>query len=268
MAYVPHPDRRPALICGASSGIGASTAEMLAAAGYPVALAARRVNKLQEIVDRITSAGGEAVAVPLDVTDAASVTECVAKAQAALGDLEIVVNGAGDVHFAKSFEVTPEDFAAQVDIHLLGAFRVYRAVINGMIERGRGDIVFIGSDVAQEHRPWMAAYGAAKIGLDALASTAQLELEGTGVRVGVIRPGQVITGMGMDLDPVVGEKMLSDWVRYGFARNSNFLRPEHIAQAITTIVGMPRGAHMRAVEVEAEGAIPKRSKKATEGGGK
>lgn len=259
MAYIPHPDRRPVLIAGASSGIGASTAEMLASAGYPVALAARRVAKLREITERINAAGGEAVAVPLDVTDVASVRECVAKAEAALGDLEIVVNGAGAVHFAKTYEVSPDEFAAQVNIHLIGAFRVFRAVVEGMIGRGRGDIVFIGSDVAQEHRPWMAAYGAAKIGLDALASTAQLELEGTGVRVSVIRPGQVITEMGMDIDPVVGEKMLTDWGRYGFTRNSNFLRPQHIAQAITTIVGMPRGAHMRAVEVTAEGAIPKRS---------
>ncbi|WAC56639.1 SDR family oxidoreductase [Gordonia sp. SL306] len=260
MAFIPHPDRRPVLVAGASSGIGAATAEVLAAAGYPVALAARRVEKLQELTDKITAAGGEAVAVPLDITDEGSVAECVAKAQAALGDLEIVVSGAGDLAVGLSYEVSPEDFASQIDIHLVGAHRLYRAVVPGMIERRRGDYVFIGSDVVLHPRPWSSAYVAAKAGIDGLVATAQLELEGTGVRASVIRPGQVLTGMGMDLDQKTTELMLNDWIRHGLARHGNFLEPGHIAQAVTAIVTMPRGAHMRVVEVEAEGALTRDKK--------
>lgn len=255
MAFLPHPDRRPVLVTGASSGIGAATAVMLAAAGHPVALAARRVEKLQENVDRIVADGGEAVAVPLDVTDNASVLDCVAKAQAAIGDLEIVVSGAGDLSVGLAHEVPTEDFADQIDIHLVGAHRVYRAVVPGMIERGRGDFVFIGSDVAVHPRPWSSAYVAAKSGIDGLVATTQLELEGTGVRAGVVRPGQTLTGMGMNLDQRTTELMLTDWITHGLARHGNFLAPEHIAQAVTAMVTMPRGAHMRSVEVEAEGAI-------------
>lgn len=257
MAYIPHPERRPVLVAGASSGIGAATAEYLAAAGYPVALAARRVDKLQELADKIAGAGGEAVAVPLDVTDDASVRDCVAKAQAALGPIEIAVAGAGDLDVGLSYEMSEADFASQVDIHLVGAHRLYRNIVPGMIDRGRGDFVFIGSDVAVRPRPWSSAYVAAKTGVDGLVATAQLELEGTGVRASIVRPGQTITGMGFNLAPEVMEKMLNSWITHGLARHGNFLAPEHIAQAISAIVGMPRGAHMRVVEVEAEGAIPR-----------
>ncbi|MFW0795481.1 SDR family oxidoreductase [Gordonia sp. CPCC 205515] len=257
MAFIPHPERRPVLVAGASSGIGAATAEYLAAAGHPVALAARRVEKLQELAEKITTAGGEAVAVPLDVTAPASVTDCVAKAEAALGPLEIVVAGAGDLAVGLSYEFTPEEFADQVNIHLNGAYRLYRAVIGGMIDRARGDFVFIGSDVALHPRPWSSAYVAAKSGIDGLVATIQLELEGTGVRAGVVRPGQTLTGMGMNLDDTTTENMLNDWIKHGLARHGNFLAPEHIAQAVSAMVTMPRGAQMRAVEVEAEGAVPR-----------
>ncbi|RPA57151.1 SDR family oxidoreductase [Gordonia oryzae] len=257
MAFLPHPARRPVLVAGASSGIGAATAEWLAAQGHPVALAARRVDRLQELADKIITAGGDAVAVPLDVTDEASVFECVAKSQAAIGDLEIVVAGAGDLAVGLSYETSPAEFADQINIHLTGAYRLYRAVIGGMIERTRGDVVFIGSDVALHPRPWSSAYVAAKSGIDGLVATIQLELEGTGVRAGVVRPGQTLTGMGMNLDQKTTENMLNDWITHGLARHGNFLAPEHIAQAVAAMIAMPRGAHMRAVEVEAEGAIPK-----------
>ncbi|MDY6808389.1 MAG: SDR family oxidoreductase [Actinomycetota bacterium] len=257
MAFIAHPARRPVLVAGASSGIGAATAEYLAAAGYPVAVAARRVSRLQELADKITAAGGEAVAVPLDVTDEQSVLDCVAKAEAALGPLEIVVAGAGDLAVGLSYESGPDEFADQVNIHLNGAYRLYRAVIGGMIDRARGDVVFIGSDVAIRPRPWSSAYVAAKSGIDGLVATIQLELESTGVRAGVVRPGQTLTGMGTNLDPATTEKMLNDWIKHGLARHGNFLSPEHIAQAVSAMVTMPRGAHMRSVEVEAEGAIPR-----------
>lgn len=264
MAFRPHPERRPVLVAGASSGIGAATAEFLSAAGHPVALAARRVAKLQELADTITAAGGEAVAVPLDVTDEQSVLDCVAKAEAALGPLEIVVAGAGDLAVGLSYETGTDHFADQINIHLTGAYRIYRAVIGGMIDRARGDFVFIGSDVAIHPRPWSSAYVAAKSGIDGLVATIQLELEGTGVRAGVVRPGQTLTGMGMNLDPTTTENMLNDWITHGLARHGNFLSPEHIAQAVAAMVTMPRGAHMRSVEVEAEGAVGDKKRQAVQ----
>lgn len=258
MAFIPHPERRPVFIAGASSGIGAATAKWFAAAGYPVALAARRVEILEELAAQIRADGGEAVAVRIDVTDDETVVAAVAQAREALGDLEIVVAGAGDLAIGLSHEISSEAFADQIDIHLNGAFRVYRAVINSMIERGSGDFVFIGSDVAKRPRPWSSAYVAAKSAIDGLVTTIQMELEGTGVRAGVVRPGQTLTGMGMNLDQKQTEAMLGDWIKFGLARHGNFLGPEHIAQGVYAMVTMPRGSHMREVEIEAEGAIAKK----------
>ncbi|MGJ0117786.1 SDR family oxidoreductase [Williamsia sp. MIQD14] len=250
-----HPDRRPVLIAGGSSGIGAATGVMLGAAGYPVALGARRVEKSQEFADQIVAAGGEAIAVPLDVTDVSSIDECVTRAEAELGPLEIVVSGAGDLWPGRTHEMSDEEFADQVAIHLLGAQRLYRRIVPEMIDRRRGDVVFISSDVADDPRPHMGAYAAAKAGVEALARVARQELEGTGVRASLVRPGQVMTGMGMNFEPEMAEAMLTDWVSFGFARHGFFLKPVHLATAITTIVRMPRGSHMRLVEVEAEAPI-------------
>ena len=99
--FEPLPDRRPALVAGASSGIGAATAVQLASRGFPVALGARRVEKLEEIVGQIRADGGEAIAVHLDVTDPDSVKACVEQTTAELGDIEGLVAGAGDTDFGK-----------------------------------------------------------------------------------------------------------------------------------------------------------------------
>ncbi|ETZ97901.1 short chain dehydrogenase family protein [Mycobacterium kansasii 824] len=91
--FPPHPDRRPAIVAGASSGIGAATAIELAAHGFPVALGARRVDKCQEIAEKIQADGGAAVALPLDVTDPESVTDFVCDATEKLGNIEVLVAG-------------------------------------------------------------------------------------------------------------------------------------------------------------------------------
>ena len=163
--FEPLPDRRPAIVAGASSGIGAATATELAAHGFPVALGARRVDKCQELVDEIRSSGGEAVALPLDVTDAESVKGFVHRATEELGDIELLVAGAGDTYFGRLHEISTDTFESQIQIHLIGANRLATAVLPGMVERQRGDLIFVGSDVALRQRPHMGAYGAAKAAL-------------------------------------------------------------------------------------------------------
>ena len=255
MRFRPHPERRPALVAGASSGIGEATARALAAAGHPVALGARRVEKCAEIAAEIVADGGEAVAVALDVTDDDSVRAAVAAAEEALGALEVVVTGAGDLQIGLAHEMPVDQWAAQIDVHLVGAYRVYRAVAPAMIDRRRGDIVFISSDVVAHPRPWSSAYVAAKFGVEGMAATIGMELEGTGVRSGLVRPGQTLTGMGMNLDQKQTEAMLNDWIAFGLARHGNFLRPENLAAAVMAMISMPPGAHMRSVDVEAEGKL-------------
>ncbi|MGB3601924.1 MAG: SDR family oxidoreductase [Gordonia sp. (in: high G+C Gram-positive bacteria)] len=255
MRFQPHPERRPVLVAGASSGIGEATARMLAEAGYPVALGARRVDKCAEIATQIVAGGGEAVAVSLDVTNDDSVAAAVAEAERLLGPLEVVVTGAGDLQIGRAHEMPVDDWAAQIDVHLVGAYRMYRAVAPAMMQRRRGDIVFISSDVVAHPRPWSSAYVAAKYGVEGLVTTIQMELEGSGVRAGLVRPGQTLTGMGMNLEQKQTEAMLNDWIAFGLARHGNFLKPENLASAVAAMIALAPGAHMKAIDVEAEGKL-------------
>ncbi len=255
VGFAPHPERRPVLVAGASSGIGEATARALGALGHPVALGARRVEKCAKTAAEISAAGGEAIAVALDVTDNDSVIAAFAQATEALGDIEIVVAGAGDLQIGRAHEMPVDEWASQIDIHLVGAYRLYRAAVPSMIERRRGDFVFISSDVVSHPRPWSSAYVAAKFGVEGLVATAHMELEGTGVRAGLVRPGQTLTGMGMNLDQQATEAMLNDWIAFGLARHGHFLSPENLAHAVVSMVTLPPGAHMKAVDVEAEGKL-------------
>jgi NADP-dependent 3-hydroxy acid dehydrogenase YdfG len=250
-----HPDRRPAVVTGASSGIGAATAEALGAAGFPVALGARRVERCAELAERIRAAGGEAVAHALDVTDAASVAAFAKHVTDALGDVEVVVSGAGLVAPGGVHEVETESFAAQLDLNLVGAHRIVRAFVPGMVERRRGDVVFVSSDVAVRARPFTAAYAAGKWGLEGMAHAMQQELEGTGVRASIVRPGPTWSEMGADWDPDEGARVINAWVRFGHARHSHFLKPAALADAIVTVVGAPRGVHLNLVEVSPEAPL-------------
>ena len=98
-------------------------------------------------------------------------------------------------------ELDSAEFARQVQVNLVGAHRMVAAVVPGMVARRRGDVVFVSSDVARTPRPRMGAYVAAKHGVDGMARAMQMELEGTGVRVSVVRPGPTMTGMGMSWEP-------------------------------------------------------------------
>ena len=255
MSRYPRPDRRPVVVSGASSGIGAATALTLAAAGFPVALGARRVDRCAEVVEQIRAAGGEAVAHALDVTEASSV-EAFAKAVTAdLGDIEVLVSNAGKVAPGVVHEVDSERFAAEIDLNLVGAHRLVRAFVPDMVERRRGDVVLVSSDVAVRARPFMSAYAAAKWGLEGMAHAMQMELEGSGVRVSIVRPGPTWSEMGTDWDDEEAAAVLTGWVKFGLARHPHFLKPAALADAVATIVTAPRGVHLNLLEVNPEAPV-------------
>jgi NAD(P)-dependent dehydrogenase (short-subunit alcohol dehydrogenase family) len=253
--FDPHPARRPAIIAGASSGIGAATATELASRGFPVALGARRVEKCEQIAEQIRAGGGEAIALPLDVTDPDSVKQFVHRAEEELGDIEILVAGAGDTFFGRLYETGTDDFEAQIQIHLIGANRLATAVLTGMVKRQRGDVIFVGSDVALRQRPHMGAYGAAKAGLAAMVTNLQMELEGTGVRASVVHPGPTQTAMGWSLPPESIAPALEDWATWGQARHSYFLRAGDLARAIAFVAETPRGGFVVSMELQPEAPL-------------
>ncbi|GAA2539745.1 SDR family oxidoreductase [Mycolicibacterium diernhoferi] len=253
--FDPLPDRRPALVAGASSGIGEATAIKLATNGFPVALGARRVEKLQEIVGKIRADGGEAIAVHLDVTDPDSVKAAVEQTVSELGEIEVLVAGAGDTNFGKLHEMSTDEFADQLQIHLVGANRLATAVLPGMIERRRGDLIFVGSDVALRPRPHMGAYGAAKAGLVAMVTNLQMELEGTGVRASIVHPGPTMTSMGWSLPAEKIGPALEDWAKWGQARHDYFMRAADLARAITFVAETPRGHYIANMELQPEAPL-------------
>jgi NADP-dependent 3-hydroxy acid dehydrogenase YdfG len=253
--FDPHPARRPTLIAGASSGIGAATAAELAARGFPVALGARRVDRCSELAAEIRAAGGEAVALPLDVTDPDSVRDFVQGATERLGDVEVLVAGAGDTHFGRLHEISTAEFESQIQTHLIGANRLATAVLPGMVARRRGDVIVVGSDVALRQRPHMGGYGAAKAGLTAMVRNLQMELEGTGVRASVVHPGPTQTEMGWSLPPESIAAALEDWARWGQARHSYFLRAADLARAIAFVAETPRGGFVASIELQPEAPL-------------
>ena len=255
MTKYERPERRPAVVAGASSGIGAATALTFAAAGYPVAIGARRVDRLEELAAQIREGGGEVAVAALDVTDADSVKAFTAEVTSALGDIETVVSNAGSVSPGVIAEVDSDRFARELDLAITGAHRLVRAFVPAMIERRRGDVVFVSSDVAVRARPNMSSYAAGKWGLEGMAHALQMELEGTGVRASIVRPGPTWSEMGSDWDPEEGARVLEAWVRFGLARHPHFMKPQAVADAIATVVAAPRGVHLNLVEVSPEAPV-------------
>lgn len=256
MARFPaHPERRPAIVTGASSGIGEATAQMLAATGHPVVLGARRVENCESTAEKIRAEGGEAVALPLDLTDPASVTAFAAAAEGALGPIEVLVNNAGNVLPTDAVGTDPDVFADELQVNLLGAQRLVSLLVPAMVGRRRGDVVFVSSDVVRRPRPQMASYMASKHAVEGLARAMQMELEGTGVRASVVSPGPTGTGMGTYWDMAGLQPLMDEWTRWGLMRHPHVLRPEDIAAAVLAVVAAPRGTHLTMIEVEPEAPV-------------
>jgi len=250
-----HPERRPALVTGASSGLGRAIAVALGAAGHPVALGARRQDRLDAAAAEIREAGGEAVALPLDLHDPSSVERFVEEAESALGPAEVLVSCAGDVQPGDSVAMPPEDFLRQVEVNLLGPQRLLHHVGAGMVERRRGDVVLVSSESAEFPWPHIAGYVVAKAGLEALARTATMELEGTGVRVGVIRPGRSATEQASTWSEDDLVEHIEAWTRWGLLRHPGLLHGEEVAAAVLAMVSMPRGTHISLLEVLPEAPV-------------
>ena len=250
-----NPAVRPAVVTGASSGIGRATATALAALGHPVVLGARRVDECEEAAAAIRSAGGEALAVHLDLADVDSVERFAAAAVDALGQVEILVSNAGQNMAGAVLDTEPGSLESVLAVNITGTHRLVRALLPDMVGRRRGDVVFVTSDVAERPRPTMAAYVTSKWGLEGYVRSLQMELEGSGVRATILRPGPTLTGMGMDWDPDVTGQVIEEWAAWGFARHSNFMRPAGVAEAVCAVVGLPRGVHTTVIELQPEAPI-------------
>ena len=257
--FDPHPERRPAVVTGASSGIGAATARALADAGHPVVLAARRAERLDALAEEITHNGGEAVALVLDLADPAAIDAFADKADV-LGQPDVLICNAGEVVPMTALDADPDAFAQSVHVNLLGAQRLVSRLGPAMRTQGHGDLVFVTSDVVVRQRTHIAAYVADKSGLEGLARAMQMELEGSGVRVGMVRPGPASTEQGTTWSEETINRVLPFWTLWGHLRHHGALLPDHVAAAIVAMVSAPKGSHLTLIEVQPEAPVtPQRS---------
>src|SRR5579864_707058 len=183
-----------ALVTGASSGIGRHFAEVLAAAGAKVALAARRTDRLHELAREIEARGGQCLPLACDVTKGDSIAAAIAAAEDRLGALSILVNNAGVVVSKPLFEHTEEDWDYVVDTNLKGAWMVARDFAHHLVELKRpGRIINIASVLGLRTIGRVPAYCTAKAGLIHLTQVLAMELARYGILVNALAPGYVET---------------------------------------------------------------------------
>ncbi|NEX61860.1 SDR family oxidoreductase [Noviherbaspirillum galbum] len=193
-----------ALITGASSGLGARFAKVLAKGGAQVVLASRRVERLKELRAEIESEGGAAHVVTLDVTDYGSIKAAIAHAETEAGPIDILVNNSGVSTTQRLIDVTPDDYAFVMDTNQRGAFFVAQETAKRMIARAKGDprkqhrIINIASVAGLRILPQIGIYCMSKAAVVHMTKSMAVEWGRYGINVNAICPGYIETEINSD----------------------------------------------------------------------
>lgn len=198
-----------ALVTGASSGLGARFAQVLAANGAKVALVARRKDRLESLCERIAAAGGTAIAVEADVTDRAAMLRAFDETQAAFGTATILVNNAGAAQGVRALDMSEDEWRRILSLDLDSVFFWSQEGARRMLAAGKkGAIINMASVLAFGVSKGVAAYAVAKAGVVQLTKALSLELAFKGVRVNAIAPGWFVTEINRDfLESEKGQAM-------------------------------------------------------------
>jgi NADP-dependent 3-hydroxy acid dehydrogenase YdfG len=182
-----------AVITGASSGIGEATAEALAGKGAKVVLAARRVEELEALADRIETDGGEALVVPTDVTEESDVDALVEAAIDEYGQIDILVNNAGVMLLEPIERADRSNLRQMVEVNLIGLMNLTHAVVPVMQDQSSGHVVNVSSIAGRETMANGSGYNATKFGVNAFTDAIRQELSPEDIRTTIIEPGAVDT---------------------------------------------------------------------------
>lgn len=232
-----------ALITGASSGIGEATAEALAAEGITVAVAARRKDKLDDLVERITQAGGSAMAFVADVTDRTVCAKLVKDVVAKLGRLDILINNAGVMLNGPVNDAPLEEWEQMVQLNVMGLLYMTHVALPVMRKQKAGHVINISSVAGRTTRPGSAVYNLTKWGVCAFTDALRQELAGEKlpIRTTLIEPGAVDTELQSHLRPEVK----AEWDKNFGAMTR--LQAADIAAGIVYAVNQP--AHVSVNEI-------------------
>ena len=233
-------DGTVALVTGASSGIGEATARALAAQGAAVAVAARRKDRLDELVGEIEGSGGRGLAIETDVTDQEQAKAAVQRTVDELGRLDTLVNNAGVMLLGPAVDAPTEEWDRMIDLNLKGLLYCAHAATPHLLSaaedspRKVADMVNISSVAGRVARSGSGVYNLTKFGVGAFSESMRQELSGRHVRVSLVEPGAVATELSTHLRDEVREAMLERFA------DIQLLEAEDIADGIQYIVTRSR----------------------------
>ena len=230
-----------ALVTGASSGIGEATAVALAAEGAAVAIAARRVDRLDTLKAKLEAEGARVFAVELDVTDEAACRTAVERTVQELGGLDIVVNNAGVMLLGPIEGADTQDWRRMVETNVLGLMYVTHAALPHLLERG-GDVVQVSSVAGRVARAGSGVYNASKFAVGAFSESLRQEVTTRGVRVTLVEPGAVATELQSHITHADTKAGIEKWIA-----GMRPLQSDDIARAVVYAVTQP--AHVSVNEL-------------------
>ena len=227
---------KTALVTGASSGIGRSTALALAEAGASVALVARRAERLKDLAAQIEAGGGQALARAADVTDEQDASRAVQDAVDHFGRLDILVNAAGMTQTGKVENGDLADWRYVFELNFWAAFSTARAAIPALKANGGGDIVNISSTAGRRAvGATFGPYAASKFALTAFNESLRAEVTLAGIRVSIIEPGATAT----EIHEHIKDEKVREFTR-NHVEKDGAMQADDVAAAVVFVVSLPR----------------------------
>lgn len=233
-----------ALVTGASSGIGEAIAIALAGAGATVAISARRANRLADLALRIEAAGGNALALPGDMTVESEATKAVEDTVARLGRIDILINSAGVIQGGGIQNCDIDEYRRVFDINLFATLYTSVAAVRHMRAQGGGDIITISSLAARKGGPGTSAYSSSKHAVNSMTDAMRQELGGHNIRVSILMPGATTTEVGDNVSDPKFRKMIQAHVS-----KEGAVKPSEIADTIVFMLSLPRHVNISEISV-------------------
>jgi NADP-dependent 3-hydroxy acid dehydrogenase YdfG len=239
---------RVAIVTGASSGIGAATALRLSALGAKVAVAARREQKLDDLVARIAASGGTALALPLDVTDRTAVTRAAERVADQLGPVDLVFNNAGVQLISAIDDVRFDEWQQQIDLNITGVMNVIGAFVPQLIasaSEGRSaDLITTSSIAATRVLEKFSVYSATKAYISQLTRLLRVELGQKMVRVATVEPGMVDTELPLHVTDPDASRLMADLIN-----DIDVLTADDVAETVAFIASVPRHVNLTEITI-------------------